>query len=247
MVEPLLQERFARRCTDAAFGYTAAATAAYATFAEQVFDFWAGVLEPPREKAQAMTVWGWPMLPDASAAAPKPRTSPPFSAPFPFAQMPFALGQFVPPVPFGPFAWPTPRPEASAAFPYAFPFAMFPFALFPFGGGAGAGAGAAPSPFQAWFGMFPVATPAWPMAFMLMASGMPHAVAWPTAEANAAVIDAADVAAASVRRAFSSYRTDGGHCATAVVPSAWPPVQLMALAALLPLTLGTLLTSFRVA
>ena len=61
--------------------------------------------------------------------------------------------------------------------------------------------------------MFPFAAPpaAWPMAFMMMASGVPHSVAWPTAEANAAVLDAADAATQLDQEGFASYHTEGGH------------------------------------
>ena len=46
MVDQHLQERFTRHCTDAAFGYATAATAAYAVFADQVLSFWADALQP---------------------------------------------------------------------------------------------------------------------------------------------------------------------------------------------------------
>jgi hypothetical protein len=82
---------------------------------------------------------------------------------------------------------------------------------------------------------------AWPMAFMLMASGVPHSVAWPAAEANAAAMDAADAAAVTVRQVFASYQTDGGHASSSQAVS-WPGSdKLMALAALLPLSVGALL------
>lgn len=39
-VDTELQSRFARSCTEAAFGYARAAMAAYATFADQTLEFW---------------------------------------------------------------------------------------------------------------------------------------------------------------------------------------------------------------
>lgn len=53
-----------------------------------------------------------------------------------------------------------------------------------------------PSPFSVWFSMFPLrgSPTSWPMAFAMIASGVPQAVAWPTAEANAALLDAARAA-----------------------------------------------------
>jgi hypothetical protein len=128
-----------------------------------------------------------------------------------------------------------PAPSTPAS---PFPFAAFPFAPFATTPGVNPFQG----PLQAWFSGFPfaAATPAWPMAFMLIAYGIPSAVAWPTAEANVAAIDAADAAAVTVRQAFSSYRTDGGHSARQ-----WPPEQLMMFAALLPLGLGAMLAQMR--
>jgi hypothetical protein len=199
MLDSRLQERFTRGCTDAAFGYTAATTAAYAAFADQVLSFWAGVLEPAdRKPAPPQFVWGWPL--------PAPRQEP--------AAMPFF-----------PFVWATPQRQRPAM--------VDPFA----------GANAA---FSAWLDMFSYAAAppaAWPMAFMLIASGVPRSVAWPTAEANAAVMDAADAAAVSVQRVMSSYRSDGGH---AVARQTWPPAHLMMLALLVPLNFSTMLTSMRV-
>src|SRR5690606_4215509 len=48
----------------------------------------------------------------------------------------------------------------------------------------------ASNPMATWMAMFPFAkqSAAWPMAFVMMSSGVPHAVAWPTAEANVAVL-----------------------------------------------------------
>jgi hypothetical protein len=208
MVDPHLQERFTRRCTDAAFGYTAATTAAYATFAEQVLNFWADVLAPPKQSETASPAWGWP--------APARRETPP--------------------MPFAPFFWAA-APQRSDRHAAGFPFAGFPFAGSPFA------IGASPSPMQAWFDMWAAPPASWPMAFMMIASGMPRSVAWPTAEANAAVMDAADAAAVSVRQAFASYRSEGGHSGRQL----WPPAQLMMLAALMPLGFGAMLMNVRVA
>jgi hypothetical protein len=69
------------------------------------------------------------------------------------------------------------------------------------------------SPVAAWWGMFPLnANPAtWPMAYSLMNVGVPKTVAWPAAEANAAALEAAEVATASINEVFASYRSDSGH------------------------------------
>jgi len=199
MLDPQLQERFARRCTDAAFGYTAATSAAYAAFTDQMLSFWAGALKPQdRVPAPFEAAWNW--------AAP--------------ARKDLAC------VPFLPIAWATPqRPAVPTGYPFA---------------------GGTYDVFSAWSNMFQfaVAPTVWPMAFFMMASGVPRSVAWPTAEANAAVMDAADAAAVSVQQAFASYRTEGGHSVSRQI---WPPAQLMMLAAMMPLGFGAILSSMRMA
>jgi hypothetical protein len=132
-----------------------------------------------------------------------------------------------------PLAWVVPQePQARRAAdnPYAWPLA---------------GANAA---FSAWLGMCPAAAAAppaaWPMAFRMMASGVPRTVAWPAAEANVAVMDAAEVASASVQKVFASYRSSDGH---AVSRQPWPPTSMMLMAMLVPLNFGAVLTSLRVA
>jgi hypothetical protein len=198
MVEKQLQERFARHCTDAAFGYATAATAAYAAFADQVFGFWADALKSPerRETRASPSAWGWPW----------PMAQPATSA-------------------WAPFAW---------AMPQGFPAPTSPFGM----------PGTTSNPFAAWLGMFPFAAApaAWPMAYMFMASGMPSSVAWPTAEANVAAMEAVDVATVTVRQAFSSYRTDGGH---ASAQQGWPAAHLLMLAVLTPLSVGAMLANGR--
>ena len=188
MVDQRLQERFTRHCTDAAFGYATAATAAYAAVADQVLSFWADALKPSdaRTPQQPAFAWSWP--------APQPA-----------------------PV-WNPFTWGAPQS-----------FAPSPYSA---------------NPFAAWFGMFPFAAnpAAWPMACMFMASGVPRSVAWPAAEANVAAMEAVDVATVSVRQAFSSYRSDGGH---ATAQQGWPAAHLLMLAVLTPLSVGAMLANGR--
>ena len=91
-----LQQRFTSRCTDAALGYSAASTAAYAAFAEQVLNFWSAVLQPPGAKPPPAS-----QLVELACAHGAARAAPP--AP-----------QFNP---FNPFAWmlpaaPPPSPPA---------------------------------------------------------------------------------------------------------------------------------------
>jgi hypothetical protein len=69
------------------------------------------------------------------------------------------------------------------------------------------------APARAWLGLFPLqGNPAsWPMAYAMMSAGVPRAVALPTAEANIAAMDAAQLAQQSISKTFSSYRSDSGH------------------------------------
>jgi hypothetical protein len=74
----------------------------------------------------------------------------------------------------------------------------------------------------------------WPMAFWMMSAGVPGTVAFPTANANQAAMDAAETAANAVNRAFSSYQTGGGHASWHL----WPQGQAVLLAlAFLPKTM----------
>ena len=69
------------------------------------------------------------------------------------------------------------------------------------------------TPMTVWWNLMPAnAVPtSWPMAYAFMSSGVPRAVAWPAAEANAAMIDAAEAAAETVNTAFASYRSESGY------------------------------------
>lgn len=75
------------------------------------------------------------------------------------------------------------------------------------------------NPFGVPYGMFAPMTPfldmmkpfqatAWPMAVGMISFGVPEQVAWPTARGHAAAMDAYNVAANSVEKAFSDYRRD---------------------------------------
>lgn len=69
---------------------------------------------------------------------------------------------------------------------------------------------------------------AWPMAMMMMASGMPESVAVPTASANAAATEAAMTAGQAINEAVSSYRSDGGHAVAQVVMLPYPAAAMTA-------------------
>lgn len=50
----------------------------------------------------------------------------------------------------------------------------------------------------------------WPFAQVMIQSGVPRAVAWPAAEANAAALEAADLATRRMRQVMASYHTENG-------------------------------------
>lgn len=58
----------------------------------------------------------------------------------------------------------------------------------------------------------------WPFAQMMIDSGVPREVAWPTAEANAAVIDAAEVATQGFHKVLVACQTGSGFASS--LPSA---------------------------
>lgn len=246
MLDPDLQRRFARHCADAAFGYSAATTAAYAAFTDQVLNFWSGVLQPEPKREAKPDLWPWP-LPTLAQPAATPAVNP-FAWMLPTPEKPAAL-------PANPFAWMLPQPpqppapkaptlptnpwEAMAAFSDAMTATLGAMSATPVKSVAGPA-----NPMAAWLTMFPFAAPtaAWPMAVVMMSSGVPHAVAWPTAEANAAVLDAAEVARRSMKNAFASYQSESGHAAGGGV---WPPVEMLTLMAVVPLNIGTMLAAMR--
>jgi hypothetical protein len=80
---------------------------------------------------------------------------------------------------------------------------------------------AAFAPIAAWWGLAPFQTNpmSWPMAHAMMTAGVPRSVALPAAEANVAVLDAANAASASVTQVFSSYRSEGGFAMSPQVAS----------------------------
>ncbi len=164
-----LQARFAKSCTEAAFGYARAATAAYVDLAGQSLDLWA-------RAAHAAT----------QAPGDRPHYQPDFDrSPSPMTPFDFWL---------------------SASNDWAKAMGR----MTPFGD---RGSPLPVNPMTVWWSLMPAnALPAsWPMAYAYMSSGVPRTVAWPAAEANAAVIDAAETAAETVTMAFSSYRSESGY------------------------------------
>jgi hypothetical protein len=200
-----LQTRFARSCTDAAFGYARAATAAYSAVASQTFEFWANAAKPASERR---------VPPSRAEQDP----------------MSIALGAW-------PNAWPNPAldffkmSQAWAGTPWM--GAAWPGSPWAEHGANGAAAQLAFSPVAAWWAMFPLnGNPAsWPMAYGLMSAGVPREIAWPTAEANAAAIDAAEAASDALESAFATYQSDSGYAMAHIM---MPPKRLVAAVLLAP-------------
>lgn len=76
------------------------------------------------------------------------------------------------------------------------------------------------APFAAfWSSTMRGPTFAWPMAYTMMAQGVPESVAWPAAQANAAMSDAANAITEQAQQAFSSYQSAGGFAMAHVLPA----------------------------
>lgn len=83
-------------------------------------------------------------------------------------------------------------------------------------------------PFDWWQFAPQSAVPAtWPWAYGMMSSGIPGSVAWPMAEGNVALMEAAQKTAAVVQPPFPQYRSDNGF-AVAQVWMKTPIVKSMA-------------------
>lgn len=77
----------------------------------------------------------------------------------------------------------------------------------------------APNPLAWWTWTPQSAAPAtWPWAYSMMSSGIPGSVAWPMAEANVALMDAATTAAQATAASFPAYRSDAGFASAQVWP-----------------------------
>lgn len=187
MFDAQAQARINKCCNDAAMGYFTAAGAAYLAMADQAFRFWSQSVEAMTPEPAKPARKSWYVAPDQAGRTRTERTS---------AE------------PTG--AW-------ACMMPWMAPTAMGP-------GRAAANQGPFGEAFGAW-GLFeqwlsltnPQTAMAWPMACGMMAVGVPQSVAWPTAQANVAAMDAFNTAAKSVEEAVVNYRSDGGHAVARIV------------------------------
>jgi hypothetical protein len=80
-----------------------------------------------------------------------------------------------------------------------------------------------PSPFAWWAWTPQSAIPAtWPWAYGMISSGVPGSVAWPMAEANVALLDAARKTAEATQAPFPAYHSGNGF-----VGQIWPQPELI--------------------
>lgn len=247
MLDARMHARLTQNYNDAAMGYAKASAAAMNAFAQQAMDFWSTPHPAPVPAARrdhlswfnpngSTSHWGvvqpvaapapfnpWlAMMPWAQPAAPAPVAAPanPFLLYMPWAQapaVPTPAPAFNPWIAFMPWAQPAaaPRsfgPPAMAPQLNAMSMAFMPFAFW-------------------WGGAMRGPTFAWPMAYSMIAQGVPDSVAWPTAEANAAVLDATAVLTEQAQQTFASYQSAGGFAMAHV----WAPKTLAAFATLAPL------------
>lgn len=215
MLDTQTQARFTKSCTDAATGYATAGIAAYGVMAAQALDFWAQMLSAMAPPPEPPAPRSWYREPAPLTSTTSPRRAQRRAAALP-ALMPLtpvsAVGSPIP-------AWGIFNPWDGRTAANAVPTPM--------------------SLFSAWLSMFPLRGPptAWPMAFVMIAAGVPQQVAWPTAEANAAAMEAAETATKTMNQIFSSYRSDGGHAVAQLAV----PHKLMLAAMIGPVGTGLLL------
>lgn len=193
-----LNRRLARNSADAASDYATAAVAAYAHMAQQTMNFWLDALHPRRPEPQPRS-WYRPPADVARRTAPLGSVA---SAQTPFAWM--GLAAWAP--------WMAGKGDVQRGFFPLHPFAAHPLAAWQRNAVAPMLSNPMPDPFTLWLRAWPLQGPpaAWPMAFALLVAGWPREVAYPTARANLAVMDAVQTAGKVVDETFSSYRTDNG-------------------------------------
>ncbi len=76
------------------------------------------------------------------------------------------------------------------------------------------------TPFAAFWGTaLRGPTFAWPMAYAMMAQGVPDSIAWPAAKANAAMTDAATTITEQTQQVFSTYQSAGGFAMAHIMPA----------------------------
>lgn len=189
MFDAQAQTRINKCCSDAAFGYFTAAGAAYAAFAEQAVGYWGEMMKASMPTPAPKKPKSWYVPPPEVSSATN-RASTPVDA---WAcMMPWMSG---------PMSAMTAMPSGANDTLMGFPAWMW-------------------GPLAPWVAMSdPRTAMAWPMACGMMAVGVPKTVAWPTAQANVAAMDALNTAAKSVETAVVSYRSSGGHAVARIVNS----------------------------
>ncbi|MGL4397760.1 MAG: hypothetical protein ACRCS9_14565 [Hyphomicrobium sp.] len=221
---------------DAYFGYSAAAMAAAAEFQKQAANTGSSSSATASAFPTLATPFGaWPSNPmmmnplwSSWMSSPWMQMMAPWMAMFGGGAMPGAGVASAPAAnPFLPFA----KPDFGSAF-FQFAPTMMPSnpmlaAFQPARGSASTNFAAANDIMQAWRWAFP--TMPWsmfehPMTCMMMSSGVPHAVAAPTARANAASMDAAEAARKGFSQTYAHFN-DGKEPPSSVI-NFWPNMMI---------------------
>lgn len=223
MLDPSTAKRFNESCTEAAQGYCVATGAAYAALSTAWFQSVIEALEavrPGRSEADPPKSWyrhpdridlvprreattAWPnvafqeMIHAAGHQTSKAGASTPWDA-FatlarlnPMAEMFLAAARPAADRDRGP-SWPVPAAASIPAWPML-------------------------APLPGWWNFRATRHPAvtWPMAYGMTLAGVPNAVAWPFAEANAAALDAAQTAVRAFSEAMEpSHSAEATRCPT---------------------------------
>jgi hypothetical protein len=217
MIDARTQERLSRSCSDATFGYFNAANAAWAEMTQRSLAMWSEAMAPMLPPAEKPAPRSWYRHPDEPRSA--VRREPAVVRAQPVAP-PSAGSAYA--------AWPSPlslwlelMQTSLAAIPRAAASRQAPAAMPPL-------PTAWPAPLSMLVPWWPTlagerAMTAWPMLLMMVAIGIPRSIAEPAAEANAAALDAAEVATQVVSRAFSrdrkSTRLNSSHNPASRMPS----------------------------
>lgn len=213
MFDAMMPLRIAQTATDLAIRNATLAMSFWTGVAPRAMAMWVGQKPEvgPEPARSTRTLRSWYRHPDQPSL---PFGMSPFGLP---GLNPFAAETRLESLPFSPAAVLQPWLETMAggagscimpAMSAASPIGMLPWSS------------PMQAPMLAWMKMWsqaPTGMLAGPMAFALMAFGMPRLAAWPTAEAGAHALEASRKATEGMEQMFSAYRSGGGHAIAQIV------------------------------
>lgn len=197
MIDPNLQMRFWRNFTDAMFHSTDAALAAAAEWQKDMLD--AGKAQKAIPTKTQLPTPFWPMSFFDSPTSKRVASGSPMACFAPWAAV--ADGNAFSMM----TQWANVYRDAMTAMGPNGPYAQIAKTFAPY----------FPWPAVTWAYMQT------PLTAMLVSSGMPYAVAAPSAMASTCAMDAADAAREQMELVYASYRTDGGHAAAQLIMLPW--------------------------